>query len=295
MLKFAISLAALAIPGAALAQTGASSPAQPAPEKREKRTDAAPISAFKLILVGDSTMAVGSGWASMFCAIHVKSTVACLNMGRGGRSTRSYRAEGSWDIALNEAKVAGYKKAYVLIQFGHNDQSTKAERWTDLNGEFGATLRRMVEEVKAVGAVPVLVTPLTRREFVGGKLNNTLAAWADEVRKVAVSMNVPVLELNRRSANVVQKLGAADATALAQSPPMPEELEAARGGTTLKPRPAEEAREPAADLPKTGPRGQLRPKFDYTHVGEAGARVFAKLVAYDLAVAVPDLRSHLLP
>lgn len=295
MLKFVISLAALALPGAALAQSAAPSPAQPALEKREKRTDAPAISAYKLILIGDSTMAVGSGWASMFCAMQVKSNIACVNLGRGGRSTRSYRAEGSWAIALNEAKVAGYKKTYVLIQFAHNDQSTKAERWTDLNGEFGANLTKMVEDVRAAGAVPILLTPLTRREFVGGKLNNTLAAWADEVRKVGAAMKVPVLELNMRSADVVQKLGAADATALAQSPPLPEELKAARSGTTLKPRPAEEAREPAEDLPRVGPRGQLRPKFDYTHVGEAGARVFAKLVAYDLAVAVPDLRSALLP
>ena len=92
------------------------------------RTDAPPIRAYKIILVGDSTMAPGSGWASMFCAEHVKSSVACLNLGRGGRSTRSYRQEGSWAIALTEARVPGYAKTYVLIQFGHNDQSSKPER-----------------------------------------------------------------------------------------------------------------------------------------------------------------------
>lgn len=291
MKKLAMALAVLALPAAAQAQ----SEAQPALDKREKRTDAAPIDAFKVILVGDSTMAPGSGWASMFCAMHVKSSIACLNLGRGGRSTRSYRAEGSWTIALNEARVAGYKKTWVLIQFGHNDQSTRAERWTDLNGEFGANLRQMVADVRAAGAHPVLVTPLTRREFRDGKLNNTLAAWGDEARKVGAALQVPVIDLNARSAAAVQKLGAADSTALAQVPPLPEELEAARKGTTLKPRPAEEARAPAVELPKTGPRGQLRPKFDYTHVGEAGARVFSKMVAHDLATAAPELRSHLMP
>src|SRR3546814_6833172 len=50
-------------------------------------------------------MAPHSGWGGAFCAHHVKSSVACLNGGRGGRSTRSYRQEGSWDIALAEAKV----------------------------------------------------------------------------------------------------------------------------------------------------------------------------------------------
>lgn len=290
MLKYAMLLAALGLPGVAAAQN-----AQPAAEKREPRVDAPPVKAYKMILVGDSTMAVGSGWASMFCALHVKSTIACVNLGRGGRSTRSYRAEGSWAIAINEAKVAGYDKVYVLIQFGHNDQSTKAERWTDLTTDFPANLRQMVTEVRAAGAIPVLVTPLSRRQFRGGKLDNTLAPWGDEVRKVATAMQVPIVELNRDSARVVEKLGPEESMALAQSPPIASEVEAARKGTALPPRPAEEAREPAADPAKTGPRGQLRPKFDYTHVGETGARVFAKIVAYDLAVAVPELRSHLLP
>lgn len=291
MMKTAIMLAALTLP----ASTHAQSAAQPPLETREPRVDAAPVKAFKLILVGDSTMAPGSGWASMFCAMHVKSSVACLNLGRGGRSTRSYRGEGSWAIALDEARVAGYEKKWVLIQFGHNDQSTRAERWTDLNGEFGANLRQMIADVRAAGAEPVLVTPLSRREFRDGKLNNTLAAWSDEVRKVGTALKVPVIDLNRRSAAAIQALGAVDSTALAQSQPLPEELAAARTGTTLKARPAEEARAPAQALPKEGPRGQLRPKFDYTHVGEAGARVFAKMVAHDLAVAEPALRSHLLP
>lgn len=292
MLKVAITLAALlAVPGAAFAQT---SEAQPSIDKREKRTDAPPISAYKIILVGDSTMAPGSGWASVFCAYHVKSNVACLNMGRGGRSTRSYRAEGSWDIALGEAKAPGYAKKYVLIQFGHNDQSTKAERWTDLNTDFQSNLRQMVLDVRAAGAVPVLVTPLSRREFRGGKLNNTLAAWADAVRKIGVETKAPVIELNRDSAKAVEQLGAVESTKLAMAEPLAEEIAAARSGTTLRPRPAPES-PPASTLPKTGPRGRIVEKFDYTHVGEAGAKVFAKIVAYDLAVAVPELSSQLLP
>jgi len=292
MFKTALILAALlAVPGAAFAQT---SEAQPPLDKREKRTDAPPISAYKIILVGDSTMAPGSGWASVFCAYHVKSNVACLNMGRGGRSTRSYRAEGSWDIALGEAKAPGYAKKYVLIQFGHNDQSTKAERWTDLNTDFQSNLRQMVLDVRAAGAVPVLVTPLSRREFRGGKLNNTLAAWADAVRKIALETKAPVIELNRDSARAVEQLGAVESMKLAMAEPLPEEVAAAKAGTTLRPRPAPES-PPASTLPKTGPRGRIAPKFDYTHVGEGGAKVFAKIVAYDLAVAIPELSSQLLP
>lgn len=269
-------------------------PAAHAQQARE-RADAPPIEPYKIVLVGDSTMAPASGWASIFCARHVKSSVACLNLGRGGRSTRSYRQEGSWPIALAEAKVPGYRATYVLIQFGHNDQSSRPERWTERATEFPANLRRMIEEVRAAGAAPVLVTPLTRRAFRDGKLDNTLEPWAEEVRKVAAATGTPLVDLNRRSAAVVQKLGPEGSMALAQAEPTAEERAAAKAGTTLKPRPAEEAGLPDLPTRPGGPRGRHTRKFDYTHVGEAGAGVFAKLVADDLAHAVPALAAQLVP
>ena len=287
----AATLAALTLLAATPALAQAPGPAR----EREARTDAPPIRAYKIILVGDSTMAPGSGWASNFCDLHVKSSTACLNLGRGGRSTRSYRAEGSWDIAMNEARAKGYAATYVLIQFAHNDQSTKGERWTEMATEFPANLKRYVEEVRAAGAEPVLLTPLSRREFKDGKLFNTLDVWSDEVRKVAAETKTPLVDLNRDSAAYVEKLGALEATKLAMAPPNAEELAAAKAGTTLPPRPAEAARLPDVPTTSTGPRGQIGLKFDYTHVGEAGARVFSKIVAEDLAAAVPALRSQLVP
>lgn len=269
--------------------------ATPALAQERARTDAPPVSAYKIVLVGDSTMAAGSGWASAFCAYHVKSSVACLNLGRGGRSTRSYRAEGSWAIALREASVAGYGARYVLIQMGHNDQSSKPERWTALATEFPANLRGFVTELRAVGATPVLVTPLTRRGFRDGKLTNDLADWSEAVRRVAREMKVPLVDLNRSSADAVQRLGPVEAAALAQAEPNAAERAAAARGTTLPAREADEARLPDVPVTATGPRGQNVRKFDYTHLGDAGARVTARLVATDLAAAVPQLRSQLLP
>ncbi|KTE22789.1 lysophospholipase [Sphingopyxis sp. H050] len=255
-----------------------------------ERTDAPPLEPYKIILVGDSTMAPHSGWGGAFCSRHVKSSVACLNAGRGGRSTRSYRQEGGWDIALAEAKVPGYRGTWVLIQFAHNDQSTRPERWTDETTEFPANLRRFVEEVRSVGATPVLVTPLTRREFKDGKLQNTLATWSDQVRGVAKALDVPLVDLNALSAAQTQEMGPEMATKLAQEPPTAEELAAAKAGTTLTARPA-----PPEPAPITGDgaRGQVTRKFDYTHLGDVGAEVTAKLVTQALARAVPGLRSQL--
>jgi len=258
--------------------------------KERERTDAEPIAPYKIVLVGDSTMAPHSGWGGAFCAKHVKSSVACVNAGRGGRSTRSYRQEGSWDIALAEARVPGYRATYVLIQFGHNDQSSQPERWTDETTEFPANLRQFVTDVRGAGAIPILVTPLTRRDFKDGKLKNTLASWSDQIRSVAKAMDVPLVDLNALSARQVQEMGAEMATKLAQEPPSDGELTAARAGTTLPAPPA-----PAVPPPieGNGPRGQVTRKFDYTHLGDIGAEVTARLLTQALAHAVPGLRSQL--
>jgi lysophospholipase L1-like esterase len=114
------------------------------------------------------------------------TTLACLNLARGGRSTLSYRAEGLWDRVIARLKVAepGVPR-HVLIQFGHNDQPGKPGRSTDLATEFPAKLARFVAEVRAAGGQPVLGTPLTRRSFREGRVVNDLAPWAEAVRRVA--------------------------------------------------------------------------------------------------------------
>jgi lysophospholipase L1-like esterase len=251
-----------------------------------------PIQPKKIILVGDSTTQVGSGWGGSFCAYHVTSFVACINLGRGGRSTYSYRAEGSWDVALGEMKAGGYTGVYVLIQFGHNDQPGKAGRSTNLETEFPANLRRYVEETRAAGAVPVLLTPLTRREFTNGKLRDDLAPWAKAVRDVAADMNVPLIDLHARSGAIVQAMGPAAATRLAEIPAPPDALAAAQTGTTIavpKPVPA------LAPATVVGPAGSINLVFDYTHLGRAGADMFSAMVADSLVGAVPELRKDIIP
>jgi lysophospholipase L1-like esterase len=229
-----------------------------------------PIRATKIILVGDSTVAVQGGWGSSFCAEHVTSFVACVNLARGGRSTGSYFAEGSWELALAEARAPGFVATWILIQFGHNDQPGKPGRSTDLTTEFPANLRRYVNEARAAGARPVLVTPLTRRIFKDGQLENSLRPWAETAIRVATEMNVPLLDLNARSSAAVQAMGPTAANEMAQTP------------NETKDRPAIE--------------GMAQPKllFDYTHLGRHGADYFAAMVVEELALKVPELRPLLI-
>ena len=250
---------------------------------------AIPIHAEKIILVGDSTTAVLSGWGSTLCNRHVLSRLTCVNLAREGRSTSSYRAEGSWEIALGEMATPGYARTYVLIQFGHNDQPGKPGRSTDLTTEFPANLAQYVEDARARGAIPVLVTPLARRQFVEGVLQNTLEPWAEAARRVAEETGAPLIDLNRLSVTAVQAMGPAAAASLAQLPPPPEVATALLSGTTVDLPPA--VRPQAAE----GVFGQPPLAFDYTHLGPEGAAFIATLMTQELGRVLPELRPSLVP
>ena len=86
-----------------------------------------------------------------------------VNLALNGRSSKSFRDEGAW------AKVMAEKPNFVLIQFGHNDVAGKGpERETDPATSYRANLERYVEEVRAAGATPVLVTSIVRRTSTPG-------------------------------------------------------------------------------------------------------------------------------
>jgi lysophospholipase L1-like esterase len=214
---------------------------------------AAPAHAASVYLAGDSTLALNTGYGNALCT-RLEPAVECVNLARGGRSTLSYRAEGLWDALLQRlrARPAGAGPAHVLVQFGHNDQPGKPGRSTDLATEYPANLARYVDEVRAAGAVPVLMTPLARRSFDGARLKDDLAPWAEAMRRVAREKGAPLVDVHAQSMAFVQALGQDKADELAETAP-----------------------------------GERR--FDRTHLGERGACFFAEMVSTALAQAVPAL------
>lgn len=261
-----------------------------------------PLPPVRIILVGDSTMAVRSGWGPGF-STDIVSQVTLVNMAKGGRSSGSYRAEGSWTNVLNELKRnAEFKATYVLIQFGHNDQPGKPGRSTDLATEFPLNIRQYVQDVLTNGAKPVLITPLTRRLFTDGKVKNDLAPWADATKKIAAEMGVPILDLNADSVAAVQKMGAVEANTLAMAPPPPIVAESAASGNsvpapkTLLSAPDTASTNSTAGVPANNVverKGAAAPTFDYTHLGVKGSGFFGRMVADELGKVVPDLQPYI--
>lgn len=235
---------------------------------------AAQPEAVRVILVGDSTMAARSGYGDAFCA-RFTPRVSCINLARGGRSTRSFREEGRWDEVQRLLKDGGaWRATYVLVQFGHNDQPGKPGRSTDFVTEFPANMARYAQETRALGGVPVLVTPLTRRSFRGPWLHNDLAPWADATRKVAAREHAVLLDLNADSVAAVQAMGQAEADTLAAAPP------------PASPAPVSQ------DPNKVEPQGAAKSAFDRTHVGAKGADLFAAMVEREMVRALPETRRY---
>jgi lysophospholipase L1-like esterase len=252
---------------------------------------------IRVILVGDSTMATRSGYGDAFCA-RFNAATTCLNLARGGRSSGSFRAEGLWDQVQTLLHDGGaYRATYVLIQFGHNDQPGKPGRSTDLATEFPRNMARYVQEVQAAGGVAVLVTPLTRRSFKDHALENNLQPWAEVVRNTAAQQHAPLLDLNAESFTAVQMMGQDEADTLAMVPRPAGYGAAAAAPAVSTPSAPAAASTPAAPSPAASVEvaGAAKSAFDRTHLGAKGAAYFSRMVARELAIAVPDSAGEFKP
>ncbi len=234
------------------------------------------VASARVVLIGDSTVAPLHGYGDALCGRFAPS-VTCLNMARAGSSTLSYRTSGLWQAVQTLVARPPYTRSYVLIQFGHNDQPGNPGRSTTLE-EYAGNLQRYVREARELGAQPILVTPLSRRQFEGGQLVRNLEPWAAVMRVVAEQTKTPLVDLYLESAEALQSMGPTQANTLARGAPPPEVVAAALAGNSAA---------------ISRPEAPLRRAFDYTHVGPNGAELFASMVAAEMREAVPALRRQI--
>jgi lysophospholipase L1-like esterase len=103
--------------------------------------------------------------------------------------------------------VLAEKPNYVFIQFGHNDQPGKGDRATDPGGDFQDNLRKYIDDARAIGSVPILVTPVARRTFEQGQARTTLTPYADAVMRIAKEKKVGVVNLHSLSFDLYNERG----------------------------------------------------------------------------------------
>lgn len=166
-------------------------------------------------IAGDSTVcdqptAPYTGWGQML-PTSVGPGAVIANYADSGESSGSFLS----NSVLFPAIVSRLKPGdLVFIQFGHNDKTTTASA-------YKSHLTTMVDEVRAKGGVPVLVTPMVRHLFNGTKLTPTAmqvnSIGVDlpaQMRAVGTSLKVPVIDLTAKSAALVTSLGPTASAAL---------------------------------------------------------------------------------
>lgn len=174
----------------------------------------------RLVIIGDSTVcnyplnSVRRGWGMFIQGYFNSNRLQVINLALSGRSTKTFLKQGHWAAALKE------KPDYVLIQFGHNDSHAPGRpESTDAKTTYRQYLRQYIDESRAVGASPVLITPMCRRNFkADGQVVNALLPYANAMKAVAKQKHVPLVDLNTASVKLCNRLGAKASEALANSP-----------------------------------------------------------------------------
>jgi lysophospholipase L1-like esterase len=216
-------------------------------------------------LIGDSTMSVKetkaypeTGWGMPF-VYFFDNSVKIENHAKNGRSTRTFIEEKLWEPVSNNMKAGDY----LFIQFGHNDEVPTKKSYTS-EADYTANLERFISEARKKKVTPVLITPAARRLFnATGTLEETHAVYSNLVRAVAKKQKVALIDLDRKSQELLQRLGSEPSKLL-----------------FVHLQPGEHPNYPSG-------------KIDDTHFNELGARAMAQLVLSEMKAQKLDLADRI--
>ncbi|OUM63229.1 carbohydrate esterase family 12 protein, partial [Piromyces sp. E2] len=149
-------------------------------------------------------------------------SVKVNNQAKSGQSARTFWRDGRWNALIKDVK----KGDYVLIEFGHNDAggpNTAAAKGSvvgtgnetvtvKVNGKnevvhtFSWYIRQMVNQVKAKGATPVLLSNTPNFNFNKGKLP-AAGRFQGYMKLVATEAKIPFIDHYNYIARQWEKLG----------------------------------------------------------------------------------------
>jgi lysophospholipase L1-like esterase len=193
-----------------------------------------------LFVAGDSTASAyepnpknQQGWGAVLQPFFDESGLRVVDVARGGRSSRTFITEGHWDRMLAQLSAGDF----VIIQFGHNDAgainaeppgSTRPLRARGtipgigeeseqidnvLTGRhetvytFGWYLRKMIADVRAKGATPILMTLTKTNQFKDGRIECPAASYRLWTWQTARAGKTAFVDLSRLIADRYQREG----------------------------------------------------------------------------------------
>jgi acetyl esterase/lipase len=183
-----------------------------------------------VFIIGDSTVKTPTegqqGWGDPIADLFDQARIRVENRARGGRSSRTFQAEGLWDQVLAELKPGDF----VLMQFGHNDggavnDASRARGSLRGIGEeteeidnlitkkhevvhtFGWYMRKYVSDTKAKGATPIVLSLIPRNIWNEGKVVRAVSTYGGWAAEVAKSQSAFFIDLNEIVARQYEAIG----------------------------------------------------------------------------------------
>lgn len=165
----------------------------------------------RIYYIGDSTVAFNKiatypqTGMSQGLPLYLKDDVQVISLAKNGRSTKSFLDEGLF-VPAQEGMQAG---DFLFIQFGHNDEKDDPARHTDPYGSYQEHLNFYIDEARAKGAHPVLITPIARRLFdeQGQFTPGSHGDYPEAMRHLGARLQVPVADLTSITEAFLAQLG----------------------------------------------------------------------------------------
>jgi pectinesterase len=151
------------------------------------------------------------GWGQTLGRSFATTCAKVVDKALSGRSSKSFFDEGAW----TPIKAALKSGDYVLIQFGHNDEkSENVALYTEPQTTYKQYLATYVNDTRAKSATPILLTPINRNGWNGGKISDSHGAYPPAVRELANSLNVELIDLTALTKTYFERVGQAETTKL---------------------------------------------------------------------------------
>ena len=160
-----------------------------------------------IFLCGNSTVVdqddePWASWGQMIPRFFTDA-VCVANYAESGERADTFIAAGRLKKLLTQMKPGDW----IFIEFGHNDQKLKGVGKGAFYS-FMSSLKVFVDEARARGAYPVLVTPTCRRAFdEAGRILDTHEDYPEAMRFLAARENIPLIELNEMTRTLYEALG----------------------------------------------------------------------------------------
>jgi lysophospholipase L1-like esterase len=159
-----------------------------------------------IFTIGDSTVSrwdsahnyPKTGWGQVFKYFFNSDSVKIIDTAVSGASSKTFY-NNFW-ASTRDSIHAG---DFVFIQFGINDGNTNPEIATNPQTTFKDYLTKYVNETRARGAYPVLITP----QIWNNPEKGTWGTFPEAIRQLAGALNVPLIDLDVMSKSLIESLG----------------------------------------------------------------------------------------